>query len=91
MFAFLDARGHLVVKLPAERVDALVTEGRGVRWVPGRGRAMREWLAVGPANSARWLPLARDARTFVGSARGRELRARGSKGDGAARTRRRVR
>jgi hypothetical protein len=65
IFAML-VRGELVVKLPRERVDALVGSGRGHRFDPrGDGRLMKEWLVVeGPEPP--WLELAREAYRFVG-------------------------
>ncbi len=56
----------LVLKLPRQRVDALIEAGEGERFVPGHGRAMREWVTIAPAVGERWLPLAREALTFVG-------------------------
>ena len=67
IFAML-VRGRLVVKLPRQRVDALVGAGVGERYDPRRdGRLMKEWLTVGPAFDDRWLPLAAEALEFVGS------------------------
>jgi hypothetical protein len=40
IFAML-VRGKLVVKLPRQRVDALVASGDGVRFDPGLGRLMK--------------------------------------------------
>jgi hypothetical protein len=65
IFAML-AGGRLVVKLPRSRVDALVAEGAGVRFDGNKGRPMKEWLAVDPGSELDWLPLAREAMTFVG-------------------------
>ena len=62
-------RGTLVVKLPRQRVDAIVASGDGERFDPGHGRLMREWLSVGPGSEAEWLPLAREAMEFVASKR----------------------
>jgi hypothetical protein len=39
-------KGQLVVKLPRDRVDALVTAGTGDRFDPGHGRLMREWISL---------------------------------------------
>lgn len=64
IFAML-VRGRLVVKLPRQRVDALVAAGAGEQFEPGRGRRMKEWLSVAPASEGLWLPLAREAMTFV--------------------------
>jgi hypothetical protein len=69
IFAML-AGGRLVVKLPRQRVDALVASGEGERFDPRRdGRLMREWLALAPTSEIDWLTLAREAKTFVASAR----------------------
>jgi hypothetical protein len=68
VFAML-VRGLLVVKLPRERVDTLIRAGQGVRFDPGHGRLMKEWVAVAPGPRRTWLGLARDAKTFVASGR----------------------
>ncbi len=69
IFAML-AGGKLVVKLPRQRVDALVAAGDGERFDPRRdGRLMREWLAVEPTSDVEWLTLAREAMEFVASKR----------------------
>ncbi len=61
-------KGNLVVKLPKERVDALVTSGVGQRFEPGTGRTMKEWLAVPPSRKSHWLKLSEEARDFVSGA-----------------------
>ena len=67
VFAMLSAEKRLIVKLPRERVDALVDEGDGERFDPRRhGRVMREWIVVKPSSRANWLQLAREALDFVG-------------------------
>ena len=60
-------RGRLVVKLPAQRVDALIASGEGERFDPGHGRLMKEWLVLNPASKQEWLPLAQEAMKFVAS------------------------
>jgi TfoX/Sxy family transcriptional regulator of competence genes len=57
-------RGRLVVKLPKERVDGLVSAGKGERFDPGQGRVMKEWIATQTAESE-WIGLAREAYEFV--------------------------
>ncbi|MBI2936453.1 MAG: TfoX/Sxy family protein, partial [Chloroflexi bacterium] len=47
VFAVL-VKGKLVVKLPAQRVARLVASGVGVRFDPGMGRVMKEWVALEP-------------------------------------------
>jgi len=66
IFAMVSSGGRFVVKLPRQRVDALFASGAGVRFEPGPGRVMKEWLAVDPATDVNWLALAREARKFVG-------------------------
>ena len=61
------ARGRLVLKLPAQRVDALIASGDGERFDPGHGRLMKEWLVLNPASKQEWLPLAQEAMKFVAS------------------------
>jgi hypothetical protein len=70
IFAMLSSQGRLVVKLPRQRVDALVASGDGERFDPRHdGRVMKEWLALDPASPLEWLTLAREARAFVVSTR----------------------
>lgn len=64
IFAML-VQDRLVVKLPRQRVDALIASGEGERFDPGHGRLMREWLTVDPSRADLWLPLATEARAFV--------------------------
>ena len=69
IFAML-SRGRFVVKLPKQRVDALVASGDGERFDPRRdGRLMQEWLSLAPTSEQAWLPLAREARAFVAAQR----------------------
>jgi hypothetical protein len=63
---FATLRGSsLLLKLPAEQVCSLIAAGRGEVFDAGKGRPMREWVTVGPANSADWPDLAQDALKFV--------------------------
>jgi len=57
-------KGELVVKLPKERVDELVAERKGVRFDPGRGRIMKEWIVI-PPRKEDWLRIAKEAYGFV--------------------------
>ena len=67
IFAMLSG-GRLIVKLPRQRVDALVASGDGERFDPRHdGRRMKEWLALAPTSQLDWLALAREARAFVGA------------------------
>ena len=69
IFAMLSSKEQFVVKLPRERVDALVESAAGVRFDPGHGRVMKEWAVIDPASKDTWLALAREAMAFVGSKR----------------------
>ena len=57
-------KGKLVVKLPGQRVDALVAAGRGDYFDPGHGRLMKEWIAVAGVTPP-WVALAKEAYGFV--------------------------
>ena len=68
MFATLSPAGALVVKLPRQRVDALVADGQGRPFEPGPGRVMAEWLELHAASDQDWTSLAEEALAFVGGA-----------------------
>ena len=55
---------HLIVKLAADRVDALVEEGQGVPFAPN-GRVFRELVAFPAADEEKWRALLVEAKTFV--------------------------
>lgn len=65
IFAML-TRGRLVVKLPRDRVSALIQEGIGGPFDAGKGTPMKEWLTVVSDDDDIWLALAREALDFVG-------------------------
>ena len=66
IFAMLASGDRFVVKLPRQRVVALVAAGEGERFDPRRnGKLMKEWLVVGPRREMRWLPLAQEAFEFA--------------------------
>lgn len=58
---------RLVVKLPRARVDALIEGGVGDPYDGGRGRPMKEWVAVAVEDPQTWVSLAGEAMEFVGS------------------------
>ena len=60
----MSSKGKFVVKLPKERVDDLVAAGQGEYFDTGRGRLMKEWVAM-PEENAPWIELAREALLFV--------------------------
>lgn len=67
MFAVLSSTGQLVVKLEKDRVDALVSAGRGTRFEPFHGRPMHEWFVAELGQEKDWLALAEEALAFVRS------------------------
>lgn len=68
IFAML-VRGELVLKLPSDRVDTLVDSADGRRFDAGKGKPMREWLALSATSRKSWLDLATEAMAFVGGIR----------------------
>lgn len=60
------SQDRFVVKLARRRVDALVAAGEGIRFDPGHGRVMKEWLSLEPGSGLDWLALAREALAYVG-------------------------
>jgi hypothetical protein len=59
------ATGHLIVKLPAHRVAALVATGQALPFAPN-GRTFREWAAFPVADPGEWRALLAEAREFTG-------------------------
>ena len=59
--------GHLVVKLPKERVDGLICEGSGAPFGSGNRGPMKEWVSVTVDDEEAWMALAREALDFVRS------------------------
>ncbi|MBV9265106.1 MAG: hypothetical protein JO061_02945 [Acidobacteriaceae bacterium] len=68
IFAMVSSRGQFVAKLPRERVEELVTQGTGHYFDSGRGKLMKEWVALDAAYPL-WPTLAMEARRFVGGAK----------------------
>ena len=56
---------QLVVKLPPDRRQDLVTAGTAEQFEPMEGRPMNGWMVIHP--SADWNPLVDEARAFVES------------------------
>jgi hypothetical protein len=65
IFAML-SRGCLVVKLPRDRVVELIATGTGRPFDAGKGRPLKEWVALAGADHHSWLSLAEEAFAFVG-------------------------
>jgi hypothetical protein len=63
-FAFV-SKGEIVVKLPADRVEELITSGKGRPFDAGKGRPMKEWVRLGAADEAVCMAYMNEARHFV--------------------------
>jgi TfoX/Sxy family transcriptional regulator of competence genes len=63
IFAML-VKGELVVKLPAERVNELVSAGAGRPFESGR-RVMKEWVSLRPADEEAYAAYVVEAHNFV--------------------------
>jgi hypothetical protein len=63
-FAFA-TNGELVVKLAAARVKALIADGVGRPCEPRRGRPLREWVRLAPADEEACAAYVIEACTFV--------------------------
>jgi hypothetical protein len=68
IFAMVSSRDEFVVKLPKARVAELVAAKKGRPFDAGRGRVMKEWLALRSGTAADWTALAEEARSFVSGA-----------------------
>ena len=55
----------MLVKLPEDRVSALIADGTGIPFDANKGRPMREWMLVPTASLDRWPAIAHEALTFA--------------------------
>ena len=62
--------GRLVLKLPGDRVRALIDDGTGAPFGAGKRRPMKEWVAVVTEDETTWRALAGEAFDFVSSRSG---------------------
>jgi len=58
--------GNLIVKLPRDRVTALIEDGKGTPFAPA-GRVFREWVSIGDLDRRVWADLIEESIAFVGS------------------------
>ncbi len=59
--------GRLVMKLPRDRVAALLASGDGTPFDAGKGRPMKEWVTLTDRPARQILALAEEAAAFGGS------------------------
>jgi hypothetical protein len=60
------ATGDLIVKLPRERVTALIEAGQGEPFAPA-GRVFKEWVQVAERDEETWRGLLEEGMAFVGA------------------------
>ncbi len=60
----MSVRGQFVAKLPMARVAELVSGSKGKHFDTGRGRLLKEWVAIS-GNREIWPGLAKEACAFV--------------------------
>ena len=63
--------GQLVLKLPKDRVAALVGSGVGAPFGTAGRAPMKEWVVILDDDEQTWRPLAREALDFVSARSGR--------------------
>lgn len=64
-------KDDVIVKLPARRANELVAGGEGQPCSPGKGRPMKEWVRLAPADEEACAAYVLEARTFVAAQAGR--------------------
>lgn len=64
IYAALTRSRRLLLKLPPERVEALLDGKRAERFESG-GRVMNGWVTLAPDDEAAWIALSDEARAFV--------------------------
>jgi hypothetical protein len=69
IFASL-SQGRLLLKLPIERVKALVDAKVGEPFSTGPSRFKKEWVTVAPSSVEDWVRLSEEARRYVRSKAG---------------------
>jgi hypothetical protein len=67
IFASLTRGRRLLVKLPPDRVAALIASGVGEPFTTGPGPAKAAWVTLAPTSAPDWLVLAEEARAYVAS------------------------
>lgn len=62
LFAFLSYNKQLILKLEPDRVQELVSAGKGMYWDPRQdGQVFKHWIVLKSSLGDEWLPLAKEA------------------------------
>ena len=64
MFAMFN-KGRFIVKLPKERVAALLDSKEGQPYDPGTGTIMKEWIIIPEQHSDKWIDYTQEAKTYA--------------------------
>ena len=63
---FVSVRGdRMLLKLPADRVEAIIASAQGEPFDANRGKPLKEWVVVTDVTGLDWIALAREAARFV--------------------------
>ena len=60
------SKGDLFLKLPPERVEALIAAGRGMAYDPGTGKVMKNYVVIPAAKKRSWIKLCEEAAAAAG-------------------------
>jgi TfoX/Sxy family transcriptional regulator of competence genes len=63
----MQVNGTLVVKLPVDRVQTLVSAKQASLFDPGHGRPMKEWVSMATGTAQAWQALAEESLQYVAS------------------------
>ena len=64
MFAMF-LKGDLLLKLPPDRVETLISSGRGLPYDPGTGKVMKNYVLIPAARKRSWIKLCEEAATTM--------------------------
>ncbi|MDH3206644.1 MAG: hypothetical protein OEO79_08530 [Gemmatimonadota bacterium] len=60
------SKGDLLLKLPPQRVDELVTSGRGLPYDPGNGKVLANYVLIPASKRRSWVKLCEEAAAAAG-------------------------
>ena len=65
MFAMF-SKGDLLLKMPPERVAAIIAAGRGLPYDPGTGKVLKNYVLIPASNKRSWIKLCEEATEEAG-------------------------